>query len=904
MVKLDNKRVFLYAQIDLQEKNRCHKIIEKLNGKSCFRETLYVSDCTHVVVQNTTTVCNKILGALASNKHVVSSDYLTECEKAGEFLDEEPFIPPAFTRVVERIRSYGGKVFKDMKVLVLTHDSRQKVILRNMLRDGGATLYNWTMMDLANLPPRDLLDVQIAFVDSITLAHKNFASFVKFRREQEQPVKVNSFYVIFKLILAPVSDRQRLFTNFDPSKNRKLFDRLHANDKISAGSLSSTGSGGGAGPQRRAGTPTSSTTSTTSHSAGPSDSQSKTASSQSFSEIVEIDTSDEEADADVEIVGVTTKKAPASKKQKVKDVEYIVPPQYSNLNDQQPPAKRIRQEPQETPEMVDLISSDDDAGVSTSDDDIMVEEVISANANRGESSVEPEVNDGNQMDVDESQEDIPKAKEPEVKNQVASDPPSQEQPEQKQEPVKKVASKTFGITLPKRPSLTRETSDNNDNAGDKTTTTTKPATAVARPLQARMTFGLSLPKTASSSTSDAPKFKIDDFSDITGETREKITTAELPMPKPQPQVVWRAPPTKPAKTPTPTATITTSATESTSKEMKTKDGKLATDNQKQPSDSSKSNDKSTSKEREKVSREQEDVPMPDVDEEPLDEVVEAVDQDPELDLDDLKLDKAAKYIAGLIRRQKYNDEGIIDACDLVLRTRFTLFDFNEESKIRKHFMLEPGRPSSSAFDEVFDPVKLWGIRDKSGTNNGIGNDSQNNTNFNPDAIHALLWCMEDMESALNSRLFFKAENMRTVLDSTMDIMAMDYSKESGLDRYQALVGHQCVELFLTLTNIHPSVMSETRDYYRSIFCRPPLPKFILKLTDLAGASASGFHASMLRLVVDLIKKDLDYWWKHQSNWRKGESGEPLVAMFLGKLFEIQYCPFKFHEFFIQEKDIT
>ena len=127
--------------------------------------------------------------------------------------------------------------------------------------------------------------------------------------------------------------------------------------------------------------------------------------------------------------------------------------------------------------------------------------------------------------------------------------------------------------------------------------------------------------------------------------------------------------------------------------------------------------------------------------------------------------------------------------------------------------------------------------------------------------------------------------MKDVLNTTLDMVdpVNNADNDEGLSRYQALIGHHVLEFFQNYVSLHPSVNEIMRKHFIEIFSNPPLPKLVLVLSRQQPVTK--FHSGFLRLVVDLVKKDLDYWWKHQGNWKTYLKHEyPLVALFFGNSF--------------------
>ena len=90
-----SEKVFIYDDtLSPKDKDSCERLVRSLGGISNLSET-YISEATHVVVAD----CNalgvispKVLGCLASGKHVVTTEYLRESAKHQQFLQELMYI--------------------------------------------------------------------------------------------------------------------------------------------------------------------------------------------------------------------------------------------------------------------------------------------------------------------------------------------------------------------------------------------------------------------------------------------------------------------------------------------------------------------------------------------------------------------------------------------------------------------------------------------------------------------------------------------------------------------------------------------------------------------------------------------------------------------------------------------
>jgi hypothetical protein len=110
-----------------------------------------------------------------------------------------------------------------------------------------------------------------------------------------------------------------------------------------------------------------------------------------------------------------------------------------------------------------------------------------------------------------------------------------------------------------------------------------------------------------------------------------------------------------------------------------------------------------------------------------------------------------------------------------------------------------------------------------------------------------------------SRHYFQAKVSESLIRFVRS--RQDSPRDKGLS---VLVVHQLLELFQQQLCLHPP--HTMRKYYKAVF-GPKIPVFVdeaFKKTNTL-AAVSILDEGLLVMVVDVLKKDCDYWWKHQRN---------------------------------------
>ena len=233
------KLVFLFAfsnKLSDTEKLKYQKIVTSLGGEARVQEDMYVSDATHVIVPNTKQEwCPKIIGALAGCKDVLTTDYLIQCAQANQLLPITDRFIPSYLRGLTANFKENGKPFKGLKALVVVKSHRRQTELKIILRDGGATVHNWTLSDIGCKPIDDLAKIDIVYTDDVLSAYPALQKFYDDRKDSGKPLKVSSYFGLFKVVQSGpknVQEREAIASQFDVS-NLTLMAKLHPNIKLS-----------------------------------------------------------------------------------------------------------------------------------------------------------------------------------------------------------------------------------------------------------------------------------------------------------------------------------------------------------------------------------------------------------------------------------------------------------------------------------------------------------------------------------------------------------------------------------------------------------------------------------------------------------------------------------------------
>ena len=100
-------------------------------------------------------------GAIGSGKFILRENFIHESFKAKKFLREDEFIPNDIVYLRSAFSKHG-KIFLNQNCIILMENSKKQIELRNMVRDSGGTVLNWSCKDLALKR-----DVELMKVDNI-----------------------------------------------------------------------------------------------------------------------------------------------------------------------------------------------------------------------------------------------------------------------------------------------------------------------------------------------------------------------------------------------------------------------------------------------------------------------------------------------------------------------------------------------------------------------------------------------------------------------------------------------------------------------------------------------------------------------------------------------------------------
>ncbi|XP_045104547.1 uncharacterized protein LOC123500015 isoform X2 [Portunus trituberculatus] len=137
-------RRFLFSGISSDfESSLCQKI-ERLQGRVVFPTTnMFSSLCTHVVAQEFSPT-EKVLGALAGGKWLLTVNYITDSFEKGYWLHEEDYEyttfnkVPAYHRCNRELKNKG--LYEGWKVLVVMDSSKTTRTFKRILAAGGAEI--------------------------------------------------------------------------------------------------------------------------------------------------------------------------------------------------------------------------------------------------------------------------------------------------------------------------------------------------------------------------------------------------------------------------------------------------------------------------------------------------------------------------------------------------------------------------------------------------------------------------------------------------------------------------------------------------------------------------------------------------------------------------------------------
>ena len=221
-------RIFIYDDsVSLKDKSYCRKCIQRLGGTSNFSYT-YVSEATHIVTRNSQLdlISPKVLGCLASGKHVVTIKYLEESHHRGYFIDESIHTDERIRKIHSSVKKYG-KSFRNLTCLVYIKNETKKTEFQRILRDGGASVPNWSIRDLSCKPTAEITNVNKIFTDHEICELPDFKTFVANRDRAQWRVQILHYFYLFKFILTePSSPERRKIEGYFDIKNEVIMHDL------------------------------------------------------------------------------------------------------------------------------------------------------------------------------------------------------------------------------------------------------------------------------------------------------------------------------------------------------------------------------------------------------------------------------------------------------------------------------------------------------------------------------------------------------------------------------------------------------------------------------------------------------------------------------------------------------
>ena len=90
-------------------------------------------------------------------------DFIHKSFEAKKFLREDVFIPTDIV-ILRSAFNKHGKIFLNQNCIILMENSKKQIELRNMVRDSGGTVLNWSCKDLAL--KRDVELMRVDFIVS------------------------------------------------------------------------------------------------------------------------------------------------------------------------------------------------------------------------------------------------------------------------------------------------------------------------------------------------------------------------------------------------------------------------------------------------------------------------------------------------------------------------------------------------------------------------------------------------------------------------------------------------------------------------------------------------------------------------------------------------------------------
>jgi len=224
--------IFVYNNsVPTQKQEALEKIVLKLGGRSLLNKTEYVSNATHLVLnEGKCNVINPmILGFLASRKPIVLLDFLNSSKKAKKWLLESDYQPTGLIQdAFDSLKDHQGKAFKGLNLLFFLRDKEKESEFRRVLRDGGAVVPDWTIQDLQEKSDSDFTDVQKILTEPcIADSDEDFKSFKSNRSKIVSKIGIFSYFYLYRHILSKegTEDRERIETAFEI--NTEMVRKMH-----------------------------------------------------------------------------------------------------------------------------------------------------------------------------------------------------------------------------------------------------------------------------------------------------------------------------------------------------------------------------------------------------------------------------------------------------------------------------------------------------------------------------------------------------------------------------------------------------------------------------------------------------------------------------------------------------
>lgn len=227
-----NKKVFIYNySFPIEKREELGLIVEELGGTSLPKAVEYVSEATHLIVdEDCSVVCLKALGFLLSGKHLVTPEYLVQSQLADEWETEADFRPKGMLEEVSKKMQEGNQALKDMTCAIMIRDQGKQVEFQRILQDAGASVRNWTMEELAKKGPKEIQKMNKIFTEPYFVENdEHFKKFMAKRSEKAWSVGVLSYFYLFKysLTFPGTEERECLEKVFDVVVNKEMVEKIH-----------------------------------------------------------------------------------------------------------------------------------------------------------------------------------------------------------------------------------------------------------------------------------------------------------------------------------------------------------------------------------------------------------------------------------------------------------------------------------------------------------------------------------------------------------------------------------------------------------------------------------------------------------------------------------------------------